>query len=320
MKKLNDQELKEIITLITSKTKSLKDLSKLYNISTVTLSKILKENGITLNTIPLKIYNKFTKDKELDIIKRYNRGESQKDIALLYNTYNTSIRRVLNRYKIPIRSNSKIQKLCKHNPFKKCDELSEYFLGLLLTDGCITNNRLVLSLQEKDKDLIELYRNWISPNTKISKNFQKYNNSNMLSVSITNDLVIETLQRKGNFYNKSLNCKIYDKITWHTLRGIFDGDGCIYITDTSAYFIICGASKVFLNQIFNFLKKENFDVKFIEKTLDKWHKQQMYEIRLYKQDQVMKLFNKLYLNAHVFLKRKYMKWLDFYESKRNKMA
>lgn len=320
MKKLNDQELKEIITLITSKTKSLKDLSKLYNISTVTLSKILKENGIILNTIPIKIPNKFTKDKELDIIKRYNRGESQKDIALLYNTYNTSIRRVLNRYKIPIRSNSKIQKLCKHNPFKKHEELSEYFLGLLLTDGCITNNRLVLSLQEKDKDLIELYRNWISPNTKISKNFQKYNNSIMLSVSITNDLVIETLQRKGNFYNKSLNCKIYDKITWHTLRGIFDGDGCIYITDTSAYFIICSASKVFLTQIFNFLKKENFDVKFVKKTLDKWHKQQMYEIRLYKQDQVIKLFNKLYSNAHVFLKRKYMKWLDFYESKRNKMA
>lgn len=320
MKKLNDQELKEIIILITSKTKSLKDLSKLYNISTVTLSKILKENGIVLNNIPLKIPNKFTKDKELDIIKRYNRGESQKDIALLYNTYNTSIRRVLNRYKIPIRSNSKIQKLCKHNPFKKNDELSEYFLGLLLTDGCITNTRLVLSLQEKDKDLIELYRNWISPNTKISKNFQKYNKSSMLSVSITNDLVIETLQRKGNFYNKSLNCKIYDKITWHTLRGIFDGDGCIYTTDTSAYFIICGASKVFLTQIFNFLKKENFDVKFVQKTLDKWHKQQMYEIRLYKQDQVMNLFNKLYSNAHVFLKRKYMKWLDFYESRRNKMA
>lgn len=320
MKTLKSEEIKKISNLIITKTKSLKDLSLQYNLSTVTLSKILKRNGILLTKEPIIKYNKFSKDKEIDIIKRYCNGESQKDIACFYKTHNTSIRRVLLRYKIPIRSNNKVLRLCKHNPFRKNDEFSEYFLGLLLTDGCITKNRLILSLQEQDKDLIEIYKNWISPNSKISKNYQKFNNTYMYSVSITNDLILDTLYRKGNFYNKSYFCKIYDKITWNTLRGIFDGDGCIYTTDSNAYFIICGASKDFLFQIYNFLLKEKFDVKFIKKSLDKWHKNQMYEVRLYKQDQMIKLFEKLYLNAHVFLKRKYMKWLDFYESRRNKMA
>ena len=61
--------------------------------------------------------------------------------------------------------------MCKHNPFKRNDEYSEYFLGLLLTDGCITykdkdhnNLHINLSLSEIDSYMVENFRNWASPN------------------------------------------------------------------------------------------------------------------------------------------------------------
>ena len=38
---------------------------------------------------------KFSKEKELEIINLYKRGYTQKEIAEKYNTFNTSIRRVL---------------------------------------------------------------------------------------------------------------------------------------------------------------------------------------------------------------------------------
>ena len=52
----------------------------------------------------------------------YKEGKSQKEIAKYYGTFNTSIRRVLLRNNIILRGNNKIQRLCKHNPFKRNNE------------------------------------------------------------------------------------------------------------------------------------------------------------------------------------------------------
>ena len=44
------------------------------------------------------------------IVEEYLKGRTQKDIASELNTYNTSIRRVLLRNKVTIRSNKEIQR------------------------------------------------------------------------------------------------------------------------------------------------------------------------------------------------------------------
>ena len=49
----------------------------------------------------------------------------------------------------------------------------------------------------------------------------------MASVNITNEEAIEWLYRKGNFYNKSYDCKIYTPITWNIFRGIFDEENAL---------------------------------------------------------------------------------------------
>lgn len=265
---------------------------------------------------------KFSKEKEEIIINLYKQGKTQKEIGVLFNTFNTSIRRVLLRNNIIPRGNNKVQRLCKHNPFKKNDEYSEYFLGLLLTDGCISNNitktskSINLSLTEKDGYIVETFKNWISPKSKVSKIHQNINNSYMYSFSFTNKEVEEWLIRKGNFKNKSFECKIYTPITWHILRGIFDGDGGFHPNCKHLDFFICGKSINFLKQVKMFLEKHGFHPHLKERC--NGQKNNLFYLEIYKIEEVLKLGEFMYNNAHIFIKRKYEKWLTFYESKRIK--
>ena len=263
---------------------------------------------------------KFSKEKEITIVELYKKGKSQKEIGALFNTFNTSIRRVLVRNNIPLRRNDKIQRLCKHNPFKKNDEYSDYFLGLLLTDGCISSNvtksskSINLSLSEIDGYIVEAFRDWASPNSKVSKVLQRRNNSYIYAFNFTNIETEEWLNRKGNFKNKSYECKIYTPINWNILRGIFDGDGGFHPNSGHLDFFICGKSKVFLEQIKLFLEKQGFCPHLRERKNGQGNN--LFYLEIYKIVEVLKLGEYMYSNAHIFIKRKYEKWLAFYESRR----
>lgn len=296
--------------------KSTSEISKILNVSSRTVRKYTKD----LISAPKNCI----KGNEELIIKLYQDGCTQKEIADRLGTYNTSIRRVLLKYNIPVRNISEVNRFCKDNPFKDGDEYSEYFLGLFLTDGCITkckqakrNYCEVLALNEEDANLIEKYRNWISPDTKISKIYQKINGSYMHSVSISNPDVEAWLRSHGNFTNKSHDCEIYCPITWHILRGIFDGDGGYHKNGKHLDFFICGASKKFICQIIDFLEKEGFEPHL---RVANRNEKEFYYIELYKIQEVIKLGELMYNNASIYMQRKYDKWLSFYESKRDKQA
>lgn len=327
--KLTNEEKQEAIKLYKKKF-SLSKLAEKYGCSAVTMSNYLKANGIIPSKKGYNNPHKFSIDKDMEIINLYKHGMTQKDIAVKYNTFNTSIRRVLLRHGIIPRTVSKANRYCKHNPFKsynKHDEYSEYFLGLLLTDGCISVNRktsripsINLSLTETDGYIVEKFRDWASPKQKVSKVYQKINGSYMSSVNITNTEAVEWLNRKGNFKNKSFYAKIYCPITWQILRGIFDGDGGWKGTDLQHEldFFVCGLSKDFMYQIYNFLKRNNINthIRFVQP--DKWHKNGLYYVEVCSNIDVIKVGLNMYSNAHIYLKRKYEKWLTFYESRRDK--
>lgn len=264
--------------------------------------------------------SKFSKEKESSIIEDYKKGLNTVEIAKKWNTYNTSIRRVLMRYNIPLRSTQKVQRLCKHNPFKSNDELSDYFLGLLLTDGSISKKSgtkytysISLGLNERDGYIVEKFRDFVSPSLKVSKVLQKINSSYMYSVVFVNDDAECWLRRKGNFYNKSYNCKIYTPINWNILRGIFDGDGGFHPNSGHLDFFICGRSLDFIKQIKYFLDKYNITSYIRERTNNYGNK--LYYIEVYKIKDVLFIGSMLYFNACIFIKRKYNKWLSFYENR-----
>lgn len=263
---------------------------------------------------------RFSRSKEDEIVKLYNAGESQKEIAGFFGTYNTSIRRVLLRRGIIPRSNSHVQRLCKHNPFRRNDEYSDYFLGLLLTDGCISGNRgktsrsINLSLGERDGYMVEAFRDWISPHSKVSRVLQPVNGSYMYSVNITNEEVEEWLCRKGNFVRKSYEAKIYAPINWHIMRGIFDGDGGFHKDRDRLSFFVCGRSPVFMRQIQAFLDRNGFRVYLRTRRNSSYRP--LYYVEIYRMDDVLRLGELMYRNAHIYLVRKHERWHAFYDRNR----
>lgn len=254
---------------------------------------------------------RFSPEKEFEIIRKYREGMTQKQIADEYGTFNTSIRRVLIRNGIVPKGNDRQQRLCKHNPFKRNDEYSEYFFGMLMTDGNIEKNRhrINLSLNERDGYIIEEFIKWASPKSKITRIHQKLNNSYMWSATITNEEAYEWLIRKGNFINKSYEAKLYIPITYNILRGIFDGDGGYANTKNTLRFFICGKSFTFIQQIEKFLVREGYRPKIT-------YYRGLWYINLYRYKEVLRLGEQLYKNAHIFCKRKYERWLAFCENRK----
>lgn len=325
--KLTKEQAEEVLFLYRNKT-PIKKLAQKFKCCCTTMSKFLIEHGVSPSKCGYESTRKFSKEKEVEIIHLYKRGLNQKEIATKYNTFNTSIRRVLLRNGIIPRQSGKVARYCKHSPFKsykRHDEYTEYFLGLLLTDGCITKGKqdrvptINLSLTASDGYIIEKFRDWASPNQKISHIYQKLNGSYMDSVNITNEEAVEWLTRKGNFKNKSYNCKIYCPITWHILRGIFDGDGgWKHANKDGLNFFVCGFSKVFIYQVYNFLTKYSIKAKVRYIEPNKYHKNGLYYVEVHNYADVIKIGQNIYSNASIFLNRKYEKWLTFYENKRDK--
>jgi hypothetical protein len=80
----------------------------------------------------------------------------------------------------------------KDNPFKNLNDPNvQYWLGWLATDGYISHseNRITLSLSIKDIDVIEKFRDFVSPNLKIhhSIHHDKYE---MVFVSFRNKEIV----------------------------------------------------------------------------------------------------------------------------------
>src|SRR5690554_4363747 len=99
------------------------------------------------------------KYNEKEIVLWYKKGLNTKEIADKLGTYNTTIRRILIRNQVELRSVLDMaRRYSRTNIFE--DNLSReefYFLGLLITDGCISDNRITLGLKESDKTLLERF-------------------------------------------------------------------------------------------------------------------------------------------------------------------
>lgn len=264
--------------------------------------------------------SKFSKEKESSIVEDYLKGLDTVQIAKKWNTYNTSIRRVLLRNGVTPKTIK--ERLSVKNPFRDNDEKSEYFLGLLLTDGCISHrkdtNSVSTSLSLVDKEMVESFRDFINPKAKVSKILQKKFNTYMYMYSVRNDSIAKWLEDRGNFINKSYNCDIYIPLTPNILRGIFDGDGYWHLTKNTIHWGICGKSKIFLEKIQSYLKNNDINSSLVKR--NKGNDNYLYYLEIHKTVDIVKVANLMYKDAHIFLTRKYDKWHLFEETLREKFS
>lgn len=127
-----------------------------------------------------------------------------------------------------------------------CD-FNAYFLGLLLTDGYI-QNETKFGIQLIDRDCIEFISK-ITGKSYSEYESVKYKNNKTYRIVFSDKEQVQNLKRFGIVCNKSLTLQPpqleYEEYQYlpYIVRGIIDGDGCIYVTTKgSCAFYICTMS------------------------------------------------------------------------------
>lgn len=167
------------------------------------------------------------------------------------------------------------------NPFLDVNSPQvQYWLGWLATDGYISQSdkKCSLFLQERDKDVIENFNNFLGCNLKIYKVLH-HNKYNQVGIKFRNSNIVSFLGKLGYNEQKTFNFYPNFNISWDYIRGCFEGDGYLRCGKTCE-FVITGASEKHMKLIYNFLINEGFDV--LWHTKDKYYKNPIYTVTLHK--------------------------------------
>ena len=179
-----------------------------------------------------------------------------------------------------------------------------YLLGLLITDGCVFTPkqgtpRIMLQLNQKDKHMIEAFKEEIKAPRKIT--IDKRDNSS--SISITSSKMALDLSKYGVVPHKTF-CTIFPDIDKgfypDFIRGVFDGDGSLVVRKNGRRdFCICGTYEL-LNSIKEILVKE-LNVKDIKVSKE----DTIYAMRWGSKTDIIKICDWIYsTDSNLYLKRK----------------
>lgn len=195
------------------------------------------------------------------------------------------------------------KRIVKHNPFQDITNPNvQYWLGWLATDGYVSHleNRITLSLSIKDIDVIEKFRDFISPNLTIHHSIH-HKEFEMVFVSFRNKEIVDFLSTLGFNNNKTFEFVPNFEITWDYIRGVFEGDGYIREKEIN----ITGASKNHIELIYNFVKSQGINCKLKQKLTPK--NTVMYDFEIHAKKDISQFIDKIYANANIFMDRKYCK-------------
>lgn len=128
------------------------------------------------------------------------------------------------------------------NFFKTIDtEEKAYILGFLYADGCNyvskSGQKEIIAVQlEQDKDILEQIKTATESTYPLYTEIQKENNKIKYIFRVTSSELSDDLYKLGVVYKKSLVLTFPDlsifkseTLVRHFIRGVFDGDGCIWM-------------------------------------------------------------------------------------------
>lgn len=207
------------------------------------------------------------------------------------------------------------KKKINSNYFNEIDsEDKAYWLGFLTADGYVNkNNTIELCLAEIDIDHLYKFKTAINSDHSINKKVVRLNDKEFYSyrISFRDTQISNNLKDFGLNNEKSYNAFIPDNLPddlmRHYIRGLFDGDGSIYQGSNGLNISFISGSEQMIIDINNVIKKHlNLDMKNrISRNL--------YETRLFSNEDVSKFLQWLYADSTIYLNRKYNKALAVLE-------
>lgn len=278
---------------------------------------------------------KLTPQQRLEIINKYKTGNFKgTQLAKEYGVVKSAIYQLLRNHKVKINNNLS-QLFRKYTLdemfFDKIDTQEKaYFLGFLYADGYHYegNCSITLSLQERDKEILEKLNNVIKSNrplqfVKTSRASDKRQNQYRLCISsiiMSKQLVkLKCIQNKSDFIELPTEDMVPEHLMNHFLRGFIDGDGHIGFDirkHKNEHWYVCQCicsivvNHLFGHQLCDFINnKFNFNI-------NKLYKMQSSKVKTFqigKLSQITVFLDWLYKDATIFLDRKYKNYLGIKE-------
>lgn len=311
MKTSSDKE--RLILETYKRLQNVRECTRQLGIAKSTILVVLKRNNILIKTYSEMMG--ITKEFEEEIVKLYENKTKNIEICKIKNINKNTVRAVLNRNNIitPNRKNlledDYNSVLYKDSYFSMIDsEDKAYFLGLIVSDGHNTGKGVAIKLQEKDKEILEMFK--IKTKTTNNLNFYNLNNKkhqNQYSIQINSKMVSKDLEKYGITQNKSLTAifpDIPEELYSHFIRGVFDGDGCIHEGKNKYFFTICG-TELLINKIQEILIKScGLNKTKLDKPKIKSGNNITTIVRYSGNRQLIRIRDYLYKDAELFLTRK----------------
>lgn len=264
-----------------------------------------------------------TKGKLIELYA--NNKKSLEDIGNLYKVSRVAIYKKLKKYGVKQRSKSQArieaqkqgklpQQFFEINEsfFSNWSPEMAYVLGLVITDGCISQSGTV-SLCMNDKDLLEKVKEAMGSAHKItSSKHQK----GLYYYHFSREKMVEDLEKLGVVPRKSLIVKfpeVPQEYLSDFIRGVFDGDGSVFYDKRRPKFPLrskfVSGSKDFIEGLEEGLEFLGMPKRTIYRQKTKNGFSYMF---IYDHKNSVKLFDTLYKNAQngLFLDRKYRRFLE----------
>jgi hypothetical protein len=293
--------------------KSTRECAKIFGVSQFKVRSVLKKNNI--KTRGLKESRGITLEIERQICQEYLVNKKTSDIAKRFDIDCSTVRDIVRRNGFNVRTISESVRKFKFNYsfFENIDSESKaYYLGFIISDGCINRNCLVITIQERDSYILENFKNMIDFDGKLYNiNYKKRNEnfSNQKSINLISNKLVSDLSKYGVISNKSHKTKfpnIPDYLYHHFIRGVFDGDGCVSISGKTLNFNIVGNKELIEEIQLILIKNCNLNrTKF-----GKSKSENIVYVRYGGNLQCKKIFDYLYQDSNIFLQRKYDKFLS----------
>jgi len=196
-------------------------------------------------------------------------------------------------------------------------EYKAYFLGFLWADGYINHKRksIRLTLNDKDQNILKTFSNLLynQDNIKYYIHKTKFGIVNTANLYIYNKHIYNKIIDFGYpLQNKTYDIRfpvnLNKSLYRHFIRGLFDGDGCIYVNKTNTRIVFDFTSNELM---INDLKEILGDLKYFTYKRYKERNNNILSMRLNKTKEILNMLTWIYNDSTIFLERKFNKFNIF---------
>lgn len=264
----------------------------------------------------------FSDEETQEIIQLYQSGMSTVKIGKQFHVGHKKIASVLEENGIPRTGVGRRKYKINENYFDKIDSPNKaYILGFLYADGHneIKKTTVSISLQEEDKEILELMRQEIGSEKPLeyidysTKNDFGYHYKNQYRLIFFNKHICDILNEIGMLPNKSLSLtfpNLEASLYSHFIRGYFDGDGSVCFSKNGNCIATITSTESFCNSIKEILFEQLGIYTGIYNASNNNGITKVASIS--GKNQVQKFGEYIYKDAEMFLSRKYNKFLEKY--------